>query len=60
MYLCMHVCMYTHNRFTTKIYGFTHSLHTSLACTAHDAITMEDDARTSPDVWKMVGCSTKG
>ena len=46
---------------------FTHSLRTSLACAAHDAITVEvkdlkigDDARMSLDVWKMVNCSTKG
>ena len=31
-------CMSVHNRFTVEVYGFTHNLHTFLAC----AITMED------------------
>ena len=42
-------------------------LRTSLACAAHDIIVVEvedlrieDDARTSPDIWKTVNCSTKG
>ena len=33
--------MYVRNGFTIKIYGFTHSLRTSLARAAHDAIAME-------------------
>ena len=37
----MYVCMYVHNGFAIEIYGFTHSLHTSSARAAHDAITME-------------------
>ena len=62
----MYVCPYG---FTIEIYGFTHRLHTSLACAAHDAIMMEvevedlrieDDARTSPEIWKLVNCSTRG
>ena len=27
MYVCMYVCMSVHNEFTSKIYGFMHSLH---------------------------------
>ena len=65
----MYVCMYVRNGFTTETCGFMHSLHTSLARAAHDAIAMEvdvkdrrieNDARTSPDVWKTFNCSTKG
>ena len=46
--------------FTIEIYGYRHSLRTSLARDAHDAIAVEvedsrteDDARTSPEIWKM-------
>ena len=35
----VHVCP---NGFMIEIYGFTHSLRTSLACAAHDAIAVED------------------
>ena len=42
--------------FTIEIYGFMHSLRTSLARATHDAIAVkvedlriEDDARTSPE-----------
>ena len=52
--------------FTIEIYEFTHSLRTSLARAAHDAIAIEvedskteDGARTSPETWKTVNCSTK-
>ena len=38
MYVCMYVGMYVRYGFTIKIYGFAHSLCTSLACAAHDAI----------------------
>ena len=64
MYVCMSVCY----EFMIEIYEFTYSLRTSLACAAHDAIVMEievedsEDRRqrqTSPDVWKMINCSTK-
>ena len=37
----MYVCMSVRNRFTIEIYWFTHSLRTSLACAAHDAIMMK-------------------
>ena len=60
MRLCMYVCMYVClNVFTIEIYGFTHSLHTFLACDAHDAIAIEievgtqrieDNAKTSPEM----------
>ena len=65
MYVCMYVCMYgvcmyvCLNVFTIEIYGFTHSLHTFLACDAHDAIAIEievgtqrieDNAKTSPEM----------
>ena len=54
MYVCMHVCMtmyvcmFVYNEFTIKIYRFTHSLCTFLACTAHGAveIVMEDSEDT--------------
>jgi len=36
--------MYVCNRFTIEMYRFMHSLLTSLACAAHDAITMEVDS----------------
>ena len=59
--------MYVRYGFTIEIYGFTHSLRTSLARAAHDAIAVEvkdsrteDDARTSPEIWKTVNCSIKG
>ena len=41
MYICMSVCPYVCNGFMIEIYRFTHSLRTSLAHAAHDAITME-------------------
>ena len=41
MYVCMYVRIYVHNEFTIEIYEFTHSLRTSLARGAHDAIAME-------------------
>ena len=63
----MYVCMYVYYKFMIEIYGFTHSLRTSLARAAHDVIAVEvedsrieDDARTSPEIWKTVNCSTKG
>ena len=28
MYVCMYVCMYARNGFTTEVYEFTYSLHT--------------------------------
>ena len=37
MYVCMYVCIYVHYGFTIEIYGFMHSLHTSLARAAHEA-----------------------
>ena len=46
--------------FTIEIYRFTHSLRTSLARAAHDAIAVEvedsrtEDARTSPEIWKTL------
>ena len=53
--------MSVHYRFTIEIYRFTHSLRTSLAHAAHDAIAVEvedsrteDDARTSPEIWKTL------
>ena len=42
----MYVCMSVHNGFT---YGFTHSLCTSLACAAHDAIAMEAEVKDLED-----------
>ena len=41
MDVCMYACMYVRNRFMIEIYEFTHSLRTSLACVAHDAIAVE-------------------
>ena len=65
MYVCMYVCMSVMG--LIEIYGFMHSLRTSLACVAHGAIEVEvedsrieDNARMSPDVWKTINCSTKG
>ena len=53
--------------FTIEIYGFTHSLRTSLVRATHDAIVVkvkdsriEDDSITSPEIWKTVNCSIKG
>ena len=64
--------MSVRNGFTIEIYMFMHSLRTFW----HVPLRMpyramawrsrlwtrkiEDDARTSPDVWKTVNCSTKG
>jgi len=67
----MYVCMSVRNGFTIEIYGFMHSLrtfwHVLFRMPSHDGMEsrsrtrrIEDDARTSPDVWKMVNCSTKG
>ena len=71
----MFVCMSVRNGFTIEIYGFMHSLCTFWHGRGQDAIArwrmalrrsrlrtrkIEDDARTSPDVWKTVNCSTKG
>ena len=62
----MYICMSVRNGFTIEIYGFTHSLRTSLARAAHDAIMIgvkvlriEDDVRTSSEIWNTVNCSTK-
>jgi len=64
----MSVC----NKFLIELYGFMHSLHTfwhvPLRMPSRAMVwrsrsrtrKIEDDARTSPDVWKMVNCSTKG
>ena len=35
--------------FTIEIYGFTHSLRTSLACAVHDTIAMEIKVEDSED-----------
>ena len=43
----MYVCMYVHNGFTIEIYGFMHSLRTSLARATHDAIVMEVEIENS-------------
>ena len=46
--------------FTIEIYRFTHSLCTSLARAAHDAIAVEvedsrtEDDRISPEIWKTL------
>ena len=42
----MLVCISVHYGFTVEIYGVSHSLHTCLACDAHDAIAMEVALRT--------------
>ena len=66
----MYVCMSVRNGFTMEIYVFRHSSHTfwhvPLTMSSCDGVEirlrirkMEDDARTSPDVWKTVNCSTK-
>ena len=39
------VCISVRYGFTIGIYGFTHSLRTSLARAAHDAIAMGDRGR---------------
>ena len=49
MYVCMYVCMSVRYGFTIEIYGFAHSLRTSLACAAHDAITMEAKVKDLED-----------
>ena len=71
MYVCMYLCMSVRNGFTIEIYGFMHSLCTFGMCCSgcHCAMVawrsmsrtrkIEDDDRTSPDVWKTVNCSTK-
>ena len=66
--------MSVRNGFMIKIYGFMHSLRTfwhmllmmpsrtmahDMEIKVDDPEDIEDDARTSPDVWKMVNCSTK-
>ena len=64
----MYARMFFRNGFTIKIYGFMHSSrtfwHVQLRC--HRAMEIgstiqkiEDDARTSPGVWKTVNCSTE-
>ena len=45
----MYVCLSVHNRFMIEIYRFTHSLRTSLALAAHDAIVMEIEVEDSED-----------
>ena len=50
--------MSVRNGFMIEIYGFTHSLHTFLACVTHGAIAMEDSEvrrqwqaeKTSPEI----------
>jgi len=68
----MYVCMSVRNGFTIEIYRFMHSLrtfwHVPLRMPSREMAwrwrlrtqKIEDDARTSPDVWKTVNCSTKG
>ena len=41
----MYVCMSVRNGFTIEIYGFMHSLHTSLARATHDAIAIEIEVK---------------
>ena len=65
----MYVCMSVSNGFTIEIYGFMPYLwHVPLMMPSRygmeiEAEDSEDrrpaDARTSPDVWKTVNCSTK-
>ena len=38
--------------FTIEIYGFTHSLRTSLAHAAYDSITMENEVKDSDRRWQ--------
>ena len=61
--------MSVHYGFLIEIYGFTHSLRTSLARAAHDAIVMEIKVKDSENrrrrqnesrCKKTVDCSTKG
>ena len=65
--------MYVRNGFTIEIYGFMHSLRTfwhvplrmpsrgmEIEVEDSEDILIKDDARTSPDVWKTINCSTKG
>ena len=61
MYVCMYVCMYG-NEFTIEICGFYVPLwHVPLMTPSTLRIRrMEDNTRTSQDVWKTVNCSTKG
>ena len=44
--------MYVCYGFMIEIYGFTHSLHTSLARAAYDAITMENEVKDSDRRWQ--------
>ena len=69
MYVCMYVCMSVRNGFTIEIYivyvpfGTCRSgCHRVMVARRLRLRTqrIEDNARTSPDVWKTVNCSTKG
>ena len=50
MYVCMSVCL-TVTSLRMKFTGLW-------ACDARDALAIEDDARTSREIWKTVNCST--
>ena len=54
--------MSVRNGCTIEIYGFTHSLHTFLACAAHNAIMMEvedwEDSSLVPKHYAFVACTT--
>ena len=53
--------MSVRNGCTIEIYGFMHSLHTFLACAAHNAIMMEvedwEDSSLVPKHYTFVACT---
>ena len=74
MYVCMYVCMFVCLSITGLQLKYTglcivyasfgtccSGCHRTMAWRSKSSTRkIEDDARTSPDVWKMVNCSTKG
>jgi len=64
----MYVCMYVRNRLAIEIYvvyvpfgTWRSGCHRAMAWGLRlRTRRIEDEARMSPDVWKMVNCSTKG
>ena len=70
MYVCMYVGMSVRNGFTIEVYGFMYSLRTfwhvslrmpsrnGMEIEVEDSEAIEDNAGTSPDVWKTVNYST--
>ena len=58
MYVCMYVCLSVYLSVCLTVTSLRMKFMGLWACDARDALAMEDDARTSQEIWKTVNCST--